>query len=327
MIKDNFGRIHDYLRISVIDKCNFSCVYCLPVKKHHFLPHQKLMKREEIFDIAKIFVELGVKKIRLTGGEPLLRADIKEIIEDLHTLNIELAITTNGYFLDNYLDTLIKNNVRSINVSLDTLNEQKFEAITGKNAFKKVYENILLLLKNNIHPKVNAVLINPINNSEIIKFIEWTKDLNIHLRFIEFMPFDSNNWDFNKIITLDDVLNILKSEGYSFTKQKDSKNSTSRAYKVNGYKGTFAIISTISNPFCSTCNRMRLTADGKLRNCLFAQSETDLLSAYRRGEDIRPMILENIKGKFFQRGGLPDFKDSSMLLSKLSSRKMIEIGG
>ncbi|HPQ08767.1 MAG TPA: GTP 3',8-cyclase MoaA [Bacteroidia bacterium] len=327
MIKDNFGRIHDYLRISVIDKCNFSCVYCLPVKKHHFLPHQKLMKREEIFDIAKIFVELGVKKIRLTGGEPLLRADIKEIIEDLHTLNIELAITTNGYFLDNYLDTLIKNNVRSINVSLDTLNEQKFEAITGKNAFKKVYENILLLLKNNIHPKVNAVLINPINNSEIIKFIEWTKDLNIHLRFIEFMPFDSNNWDFNKIITLDDVLNILKSEGYSFTKLNDSKNSTSRAYKVNGYKGTFAIISTISNPFCSTCNRMRLTADGKLRNCLFAQSETDLLSAYRRGEDIRPMILENIKGKFFQRGGLPDFKDSSMLLSKLSSRKMIEIGG
>lgn len=326
MIKDSFGRIHDYLRISVTDKCNFSCVYCLPVKQHRFLPHQKLMCREEIFEIAKVFVELGVKKIRLTGGEPLIRADIKEIIQDLSTLQVELAITTNGYFIDKFIDVFIEHKM-SVNVSLDTLDEKKFDAITGQKGFQKVYDNILLLLKKGIHPKVNIVLVQNLNDDEVLRFIEWTRYLDIHVRFIEYMPFNSNNWDINKTVTISDVLQYLNQHNVQYVKLNDEFNSTSKAYRVNGYKGTFAVISTISQPFCSTCNRMRLTADGKLRNCLFAQTETDLLTAYRQGEDIRLLILQNISEKFFQRGGLPDFNDKGELYSKLSARKMIEIGG
>lgn len=327
MIADSFGRIHDYLRISVTDKCNFSCVYCLPVKNHRFVPHRFLMQKNEIFEIAKVFVELGVKKIRLTGGEPLIRSDITEIINDLKKLNIELAITTNGYFLDNFLDVFRNAGIKSVNISLDSLDEKKFESITGKDGFKKVYNNIILLLKNNIHPKVNIVLVNGINDDEIVPFIQWTKDLNIHVRFIEYMPFDSNGWHINKTVSINDILNTLDNNGIAYTKLKDDNHSTSKAYRAEGCVGTFAVISTVSSPFCATCNRMRLTADGKLRNCLFAQQETDLLTAYRKGEDIRPLILQNISAKFYQRGGLPDFSDNQELYQHLSKRKMIEIGG
>lgn len=327
MLKDSFGRIHDYLRISVTDKCNFSCAYCIPIKDCHFLPNDKIMTADEIFEISKIFNSLGVKKIRLTGGEPLLRNDIVSIIQKIKTLPIhELAITTNGYFLDRYIDDLKKLGVYSINVSLDTLNSIKFQNITQKDAFNKVYSNIQMLLENNYHPKINVVLVKDMNDDEIIQFINITQDLPVHIRFIEYMPFESNRWNFEKVVTLDELLNVLKKEKPELEKLSDAPNSTAKSYRIKGYKGTFAIISTVSHPFCNTCNRIRLTADGKLRNCLFAQTETDLLTPLRKGEDIRPLIFNNINSKFWKRGGLPDFH-SSELNDKLSKRKMIEIGG
>lgn len=327
MIKDLFGRVHDYLRISVTDKCNFRCSYCVPVKSCHFLPNEQIMTEDEITGIAKIFVELGVKKIRLTGGEPLLRNDIRSIMHRLKKLAIQdLAITTNGYFLDQYMEDFKQLNITSINVSLDTLNANKFFQITQKNVFDKVFQNIQLLQSQGIHPKINVVLVKGMNEDEIINFIELTKNIPVHVRFIEYMPFEANQWNFHNVVTLDDILVLLKKNHYEIEKLNDKPNSTAKSFRIKNFPGTFAVISTVSHPFCETCNRIRLTADGKLRNCLFAQSETDLLTPYRKGEDIVPLIQNNVASKFFKRGGLPDFS-LPQLKEKLSKRKMIEIGG
>lgn len=327
MLLDSFHREHNYLRISLTDKCNFRCTYCLPVKDCRFVPNEKLMTADEIYTLAKIFVSLGVKKIRLTGGEPLIRKDFPVIVEKIRSLPLdEIALTTNGYYLHLYLDALLKNGVTSFNISLDTLDKAKFFTITGNNVFQQVYANIQLLLEKNLHPKINIVLIKGINENEVIRFVRWTRDLPIHVRFIEYMPFDSNGWNFNQVVTLEEILTILQQHHLSPIKLNDLPNSTSKSFKIENYKGTFAIISTVSHPFCDTCNRIRLTADGKLRNCLFAQQETDLLTPLRKGEDIIPLIKKNIQAKHFKRGGLPDFSLND-LHSHLSPRKMIEIGG
>ncbi|GIV27241.1 MAG: GTP 3',8-cyclase [Bacteroidia bacterium] len=326
MLRDSYQRVHDYLRISITDKCNFSCTYCIPIKNCHFLPNEKLMTVDELFQITRTFVQLGVRKIRLTGGEPLIHPDFLSIVEKLHQLNIELALTTNGYYLDKYISELIKLGLTSINISLDTLESAKFLKITGKNAFERIYRNIQLLLDKGLHPKINVVLIKGVNDNEIIQFIEWTKQLPIHVRFIEYMPFEANQWNRNYVVELDEILKVAQQKGFSLIKLKDHINSTSKSFQVEGFKGTFAVISTVSNPFCDTCNRLRLTADGKLRNCLFAQNETDLLTPLRNGLDIVPLIQQNVLMKFKVRGGLPDFKNPE-LNNHLSKRKMIEIGG
>lgn len=326
MLIDRFNRIHNYLRISVTDKCNFNCMYCIPVKNCHFLPNEKIMTIDEIYAIAKIFVDLGVKKIRLTGGEPLLRPDILSIIEKLKSLSVELAITTNGFYLDKVAKDLINFGVKSINVSLDTTDRGKFFNITGKDVFDKVYQNIQLLIDYHIHPKINVVLIKGVNDDEIRYFVNWTKDVPVHIRFIEYMPFEGNQWNFNNVVFLEDIINILQTYGMEIIKLNDQPNSTSKSFRIKNYKGTFAVISTVSNPFCDTCNRLRLSADGKLRNCLFAQTETDLLTPLRNGENIIPLIKNTIFAKHFKRGGLPDFNKEE-LFQKLSKRKMIEIGG
>ncbi len=326
MLKDSFNRVHDYLRIAVTDKCNFNCVYCIPVKNCHFLPNDKLMTVDEIYGIAKVFKGLGINKIRLTGGEPLLRPDILTIIERLKSLSVELAMTTNGFYLDKVLDDLISFDIESINVSLDTTDRNKFFDITGKNAFDKIFDNIRLLMDKGLHPKINVVLIKGMNDNEIKYFVNWTKDLPVHIRFIEYMPFEANRWNFNNVVSLDDILNTLQQDDLEIIKLNDKPHSTSKSFQIKDYKGTFAVISTVSNPFCDTCNRVRLTADGKLRNCLFAQTEMDLLTPFRKGEDIVPLIESSVLAKHFKRGGLPDFTTEE-LFQKLSKRKMIEIGG
>lgn len=322
---DSFGRVHDYLRISVTDKCNFRCNYCLPEKHCSFMSNAELMTKDEILKIARIFIALGIKKIRITGGEPLLRKDISEILFELSKLPVELAITTNGYYLDNYVNLFKKIGLKSVNVSLDSLKNNKFAYITNKDVFDKVFSNIMLLIKNNFHVKVNVVLLKNFNENEILDFIKWTKNLPVHVRFIEFMPFKENKWQFEKVVTYENVINIIKSQ-YKIIKLKDNFNSTAKSYKVKSFKGTFALISTISTPFCETCNRLRITADGKLRNCLFAMTETDLLSNLRANNNITKLILQNLKTKKFKRGGLPEFEQKE-INHYLSNRKMVQIGG
>ena len=325
---DTFGRVHDYLRISLTERCNLRCVYCMPEQGVELLENKAYMTKEELLSIATTFVGLGVKKIRLTGGEPLLRKDAAEIISELSKLPVELAITTNGILVDRFMDVFRKANLRSINVSLDTLQKDKFEKITRRDNFDKVLSNIQLLLNEGIHVKVNAVVMKGGNDDELIDFIEFTRDKNVHYRFIEFMPFEGNKWDWSKGISLNEILETLGEKyGERITKLQDKKNDTSKSYKIEGYKGTFAIISTITNPFCDTCNRIRLTADGKIKNCLFSNNETDLLSAFRSGNDITPLIIDSINKKKLKRAGMESFEDISNPEINSKNRPMITIGG
>jgi GTP 3',8-cyclase len=326
VIKDTFGRKHDYLRISMTDKCNFRCFYCMPDEKINFYPNSKLMSADELLNIAKTFVSLGVKKIRLTGGEPLIRKDAKEIIARLSNLPVELAITSNGYLLDEYLELFQDVGLRSINISLDTLNADKFHEITKRNYLKKVLSNIKLFIDNGFHVKINMVALKGVNLHEIKDFVEWTRNEKVHVRFIEFMPFNGNSWDFSKIVSYKEILEIVK-EDFDFNRIKDAKNDTAKNFRLKGGEGTFAVISSVTDSFCGTCNRIRLTADGKIKNCLFSNNEIDLLSAYRKEKDIEKLILNNIESKLKERGGLPDFKDIKKGKDLGKGRCMFAIGG
>lgn len=326
MITDTFGRVHDYLRISLTDNCNLRCFYCMPEEKYAFAPAAKLMQVNEIETIAKLFVEHGVKKIRLTGGEPLVRKDAPKILKSLGKLNIELAITTNGIRVNEMLNELLEANIKAINISLDTLKSEKFLKITRRDLFQRVRNNIELLLRHNIRVKINVVVMKGLNDDEILDFIALTKHNNIEVRFIEFMPFSGNQWTSNQVFTLHEIL-VKVSSKYDVIPVEPEPNDTSSRYIIDGHRGSFAVISTMSQPFCDTCNRMRLTADGKLKNCLFSKDETDLLGALRSGQDILPLIQQTMKAKAKALGGQFSGVFENIDASKLENRSMITIGG
>ncbi|MEO6327459.1 MAG: GTP 3',8-cyclase MoaA [Ginsengibacter sp.] len=326
MMVDSYNRVHNYLRISLTDNCNFRCFYCMPEEEYEFTPASRLMQVNEIEALAKIFVNLGVNKIRLTGGEPLVRKDAADIIMALSKLNVKLTITTNGTRLHEFVEVLQQANITSLNISLDTLQREKFQLITRRDQFKTVYDNIQLLISKNFHVKVNVVVMKGLNDIEINDFIEWTKDTPVHVRFIEFMPFSGNRWTSNKVFTLQEILEVIQQK-YSFIRLQDEKHDTAKKYTVPGHAGTFAIISTMSDNFCGDCNRMRLTADGKMKNCLFSEKETDLLTALRNGEEIEPLIHQSIQSKAKELGGqfTPDFEH--IRAEDIHNRSMITIGG
>jgi len=326
MIKDTYNRVHDYLRISLTDNCNFRCFYCMPEEEYDFTPASNLMKAGEIEQLAKVFVRMGVKKIRLTGGEPLVRKDAADIILALSKLPVQLTLTTNGTRLHEFVPVLESAGIKSLNISLDTLQEEKFQLITRRNQFKTVYDNIQLLLSKNFHVKVNVVIMKGLNDGEINDFIEWTKAQPVHIRFIEFMPFSGNRWTSNKVMTWKEMLQVIE-EQYSFNPLKNDVHDTAKAYIVPGHKGTFAVISTMSAPFCSGCNRMRLTADGKMKNCLFSGEETDLLSALREGKDVTALIHESIFNKKKELGGQFTTDFEHLHAEDIHNRSMITIGG
>lgn len=327
-LTDQFGRGHDYLRISLTERCNLRCFYCMPEAGVELRPRSQFMSKEEIIVIAKTFVNLGVKKIRLTGGEPLVRTDAREIIEELSKLPIELAITTNGILVDKFIDTFKSCNLNSINISLDSLQEEKLNKITRRNYFNNIISNIRLLIKENFHVKLNAVIMRGVNDDEIIDFIEFTKENNVHFRFIEFMPFNGNKWDSTKGLSYKEMMAIVNA-GYNekVLKLEDKKNDTAKNYQIKDYKGTFAVISSVTNPFCDSCNRLRLTADGKMKNCLFSGNESDLLAALRNGEEIVPLILESVWNKKEKRGGMNSMVDFANPLLNQRNRSMVAIGG
>ena len=292
-------------------------------------PKSHLMTYEEIYDIAKIFVYNGVTKIRLTGGEPLIRKDIPVILEKLATLPVELSITSNAVIIDKFIDVLKANGVKKINVSLDSLDEGKFKHMTRRNEFKKVYNNILLLVKEGFEVKVNAVLMKNFNDNEIINFINFTKDLPVSIRFIEFMPFDGNKWDMAKMVSYAEVMEYVNKSfaDDNIERLQDAPNDTAKNYKIKGYKGTFAVISSVTNPFCDSCNRLRLTANGQLKNCLFSSGESDLLTTLRAGKSIEPIIQKAVRAKFKVRGGMDTLKKLQEPKLHNNNRSMITIGG
>ena len=329
ILTDDFGRKHNYLRISLLEKCNLRCTYCMPADGIALSPKASLMTADEILALAQTFVENGVDKIRLTGGEPLLRKDFPEIISKLSTLKTSLSITTNGILIDRHIDALKQAKIKKINLSLDTLVASKFHSVTLRDQFEKVISNLHLLLNHDFTVKVNVVLMKGFNDNEIIDFIKLTQFLPISVRFIEFMPFAGNEWDRSKMVSQNEILSQVESVFLSEEIQKleDEKNFTARTYRIKGFLGDFGIISSITNPFCDGCNRIRLTANGKIKNCLFSNSETDLLTPFRNGESIENLISVSIKNKKKVRAGMVTIEEMDDPSLHFDNRSMIAIGG
>lgn len=297
----------------------------MPDEKMTFLKQKHLMTSDEIFELSKIFVDLGVKKIRLTGGEPTIRKDFGEIVDKISVLPVKTGITTNGLLIDKYLDTIIKANISSINISIDSLKKEKFKTITQRDHFDKVWENIQLCLAHNIHVKLNMVVMKGSNEDEIFDFVNLTKEWPVHVRFIEFMPFDQNNWNKAKVFSNEEAIQMV-GDHYPMFKLRDGINDTDKKFGIFGHAGTLCFISTLTDAFCSTCNRMRITADGKMKNCLFGKDETDIITPFRNGENIIPIIENVVMNKHKKLGG--QFEDYKLVdADALENRSMIKIGG
>ena len=329
LLQDTHQRNHSYLRISITEKCNLRCTYCMPAEGIALTPRPHLMTEYEIVSIAQTFVDLGVTKIRLTGGEPLVRKEAHGIIERLGQLGVQLTLTTNGLLVHDFISTFKKAGIKALNVSIDSLQKEKYKAITRRDSFNQLWNNIELLQQNDFQVKLNVVLIKGFNDNEILDFIALTKAQKLQIRFIEFMPFDGNQWNKEKLVSYAEIIEQVHSV-YSETQLlriQDQPNDTAKNYKIEGFKGSFSIISSVTNPFCSTCNRIRLTADGKLKNCLFSNSETALLPTLRAGNPIEPLIYENIQSKHAMRGGMDNdakFQNPDLFTQ---NRSMIKIGG
>jgi len=318
-LTDSFGRVHTYLRLSLTDACNLRCLYCMPEEKVMSTPSAKLMQADEIAGIAAVFQSLGITKIRLTGGEPLVRKDAGDIMHRLALLPVELTISTNAVLVDEYIERFKASGIRNVNVSLDTLDPEVFFAITRRGDFARITKNIALLLNNGFHVKVNMVVMKGVNETAVLDFVRWTKDFPLDVRFIEFMPFAGNGWERDKVLGYQEMLENIR-KVFAVVKLEDPQHDTAKKYQVPGHAGAFAFITTVTEPFCTGCNRLRLTADGKMKNCLFSSGETDLLTPWRAGQDIIPLILESVKSKKAERGGRFDFEH-------IENRSMIRIGG
>lgn len=326
MIKDTHDREHNYLRISLTDVCNLRCFYCMPLEHYDFTPHKHLMQPDEIESIAKEFVRLGVNKIRLTGGEPLARKDFEDIVKRLAILPVHLTLTTNAILLDRYINVLQQAGVTTLNISLDTLSAETFKRITQRDRFDVVMANIRMAIDRGFKVKINMVVMKGVNDHEIIPFIAWTRTEAIDVRFIEFMPFEGNKWTANQVFSLNDILAVIAAE-HEIIPLAGLPNDTVKRYGIDGHRGTFGVISTMSSPFCGGCNRMRLTADGKMKNCLFSGTETNLLAALRAGDPVDSLIRTNILMKAKKLGGQFDEDYENLNQDKLQNRSMISIGG
>lgn len=316
---DSYGRNINYLRISVTDLCNLRCRYCMPEKGITKAHHDEILRLEEIYELAKTFVSLGVNKIRITGGEPLIRKGILNLIDNIGKLEgvNDFAITTNGIFLKKYAKDLKNAGLKRVNISLDTLDEKKYYDITKGGCLKEVLEGIEEAKKVGLTPiKLNTVLVGGFNENEIESFVNLTKDEEIDVRFIELMPIgQAKDWSLDKFISNNMVLEKAKDLKEIL---KEDISSPAKYYKLPGAKGKVGLINPISCKFCSNCNRVRLTADGKVKPCLHSNDEIDLKKPLRNGEDIKQIIVKLIKNK-------P--KEHNLEDGEYIKRNMITIGG
>lgn len=316
---DSYGRRINYLRISVTDLCNLRCKYCMPESGIKKIAYDEILKLEEIQNIAENFVESGVDKIRITGGEPLVRRGILKLIEGIGSLTKvkDFAMTTNGTLLKKYVLDLKNAGLNRLNISLDTLDEKKYSTITKNGKLSDVINGIEAAKKVGLEPiKLNVVLIKGFNENEIEDFVNLTKHEEIDVRFIELMPIGAlKYWSLNNYISNETVLE--KAEGLTEIKAVDV-SSPARYYRIPGGKGRVGLINPISCKFCENCNRIRLTADGKIKPCLHSNEEIDIKTPLRQGQDINKLIENIIKNK-------P--KEHNLEAGNYISRNMMDIGG
>jgi len=291
------NRTINYLRLSVTDRCNLRCIYCMPEEGVDFVPHNQVLSYEEMLRLVELSVKAGIRKVRLTGGEPLVRKGFIPFLEKLSGIeNLkEICLTTNGVLLNEFALDIKRCGICRINVSLDSLDPQKFARITGRDFFHRVLEGIKEAERVGFDPiKINVVAMRGINDDEIRDFGRLTLTKPYHVRFIEFMPVGKNNgWTNERFIPADEVLNAIRTLGELEPLERNSLDGPAQRYKLQGAKGEIGLIGAISNHFCAQCNRLRLTAEGHLRGCLFSDKEIDIKTPLREGrseEDLLQLV-------------------------------------
>jgi cyclic pyranopterin phosphate synthase len=327
-LTDSFGRQHSYLRISLTERCNLRCQYCMPEDGVPLQPKSNLLSNEEVVRIAAWFVQNGVTKVRLTGGEPLLRKDLVQLVGDLSDLGLEqIGMTTNGVTLSKQLPDLVAAGMTHVNISLDSLLPEKFAQLTRRPAtyhakVMQAVEDCAKLLPN--QTKINCVVL-PDNVNELQDFCELTRDLPIDVRFIEYMPFNANEWQTDGFVNYQQ----MKEEINGLTRIQDGPNDTTKWWTLSGDTlGRIGFITSMTEHFCGTCNRLRITADGQLKVCLFGKTEVSLRDLMRQGaseEMLQKVIHHSVQKKHFKLGGHEDMQDLQAHSSE--NRPMILIGG
>jgi len=297
-LTDTFHRQHDYLRISLTEKCNLRCIYCMPEEGVPQSPPAELLTSPEIYLLSSVFVSQGVTKIRLTGGEPTVRRDIVPLMHKIGSLRSqglrELCLTTNGISLHRKLDGMVDAGLTGVNLSLDTLQSWQFQIMTRRKGLDAVLKSIDRILEMNklgagIKLKINCVVMRGINEEEIIPFVEMGREEDIEVRFIEYMPFDGNKWSQGKMLSYKEMLAMIRTKYPGLRKVQDHKNDTSKTYEIPGFVGKLGFITSMTHNFCGTCNRLRITSDGNLKVCLFGNAEVSLRDILRRSNNGEPI--------------------------------------
>lgn len=325
-LTDLHGRRHNYLRISLTERCNLRCQYCMPAEGVPLSPRAALLSREELARLVRVFAAAGVDKVRLTGGEPTLRQDLADIIQSIKGVGGVrwVAMTTNGLVLTRRLVALQRAGLDALNISLDTLQEPRYMHMTRRQGLSRVLAGVDLALQLGYSPvKINTVLMKGFNDDEICDFVELTRDRNIEVRFIEFMPFAGNEWDDSKLVPYRRALSAIHQHYPDLQPARPRPHDTARVWRVPGYAGSVGFISSMTQHFCSSCNRLRITADGNLKVCLFGAAEVSLRDAVRAGADdaqLDALVRAALRNKKPQHAGMQN-------LAHMENRPMILIGG
>ncbi|QUC19650.1 uncharacterized protein UV8b_03891 [Ustilaginoidea virens] len=300
-LTDKFHRKHDYLRISVAERCNLRCVYCMPEEGVPLSPSRELLTTPEIVMLSSTFVSQGVSKIRLTGGEPTVRRDILPLMQQVGALRKhglkELCITTNGISLHRKLDGMVQAGLTGINLSLDTLDPWQFQIMTRRKGLDAVQKSIDRILEMNklgagIKLKINCVVMRGVNDGEMLQFVDMTRHKDLEVRFIEYMPFDGNKWNRGKMLGYSDMLHLIKEKHPGLQKVTDHRNDTSKTWHIPGFVGRIGFITSMTHNFCGSCNRLRITSDGNLKVCLFGNTEVSLRDMLRQSNGGNPIDEE-----------------------------------
>ena len=324
MLMDNFNRIINYLRISITDRCNLRCKYCTEA----FLPsigHDDVLRYEEIVRLTRIAASLGVRKVRLTGGEPLRRKSLPFLLKEIDAMGVieDISLTTNGVDLALYVEELKEAGLKRVNISLDTLKRDRFTYITGVDAFDKVMRSIEKAKEAGLDPvKINTVIIKDFNDDEILDFVGFAERLDVEVRFIEFMPFgDETVWDSSKVLHSAYLESIIRGK-HELEPSISPHRGPAKMFLLKGGRGQIGFISPMSSHICHECNRLRLTADGKLKPCLFSDAEYDVKALLRNGasdESVAEFVRAAVKAK-------PEKKTEAGAVRKCQ-RSMRRIGG
>jgi GTP 3',8-cyclase len=294
MPADAYNRSVKDLRISVTDRCNFRCTYCMPLDQYEWISKKEILTFEEITRLATLFVGLGVEKIRLTGGEPLVRQNLDQLVAKVAAISglKDLCLTTNGALLAEKIDSLKAAGLKRVNISLDTLDPAKFRRMTKRGDLEKVLEGIFAAKDHGLHPiKLNAVIERGVNDDDILELVEFSREHGLAIRFIEYMDVgNSNNWTSEKLVSKAEILETISSRYPLREIGRDQGSAPSVDYEFIDGRGDLGVIASVTEPFCSSCTRARLTADGKLVTCLFSQRGHDVKSLLRNGTSDEDLV-------------------------------------